>query len=83
MIVDDADRDLEMTTDPFLEAGIDIPRELPYQTPAVKRKLSILSRRSSKRVSHAGSVASLAKAASNTTINITTQLASSANKFKG
>ncbi len=31
MIVDDADRDLEIVTDPFLEAGIDIPKELPYK----------------------------------------------------
>jgi len=31
MIVDEADRDMEMAADPFLEAGIDIPQELPYQ----------------------------------------------------
>ncbi len=29
MIVDDADTDMEMTDDPFLEAGIDIPEQLP------------------------------------------------------
>ena len=79
MIVDDADRDLEMTTDPFLEAGIDIPRELPYQTPLVKRKHSFLSRKSSRRVSQNGSVSSLAKATSSTAINI---LASSAKKTR-
>ena len=31
MIVDDADADMEMAQDPFLEAGIAIPAELPYQ----------------------------------------------------
>ena len=31
LIVDLADLDLEMVTDPFLEAGISIPEELPYQ----------------------------------------------------
>ena len=31
MIVDDAESDFEMAKDPFLEAGIDIPEELPYQ----------------------------------------------------
>ena len=31
MIVDDADMDMEMAQDPFLEAGIAIPAELPYQ----------------------------------------------------
>ena len=30
MIVDEADREMEVTADPFLEAGIDIPKELPY-----------------------------------------------------
>ena len=29
MIVDDADTDMEMTDDPFLEAGIEIPEQLP------------------------------------------------------
>lgn len=29
MIVDDADTDMEMTNDPFLEAGIVIPEQLP------------------------------------------------------
>ena len=27
-----------MVVDPFLEAGIDIPKELPYQTPATRRR---------------------------------------------
>ena len=27
-----------MVVDPFLEAGIDIPKELPYQTPVTKRR---------------------------------------------
>ena len=31
MIVDDIESDIEMAKDPFLEAGIDIPEELPYQ----------------------------------------------------
>ena len=32
MIVDEADSDISMAKDPFLEAGIDIPEELPYQS---------------------------------------------------
>ena len=31
MIVDDADMEMEMAKDPFLEAGIAIPPELPYK----------------------------------------------------
>ena len=31
LIVDEADEDLEMAGDPFLDAGIDIPADLPYQ----------------------------------------------------
>jgi len=31
LIVDEADTELEMVTDPFLEAGISIPEELPYE----------------------------------------------------
>ena len=30
MIVDEAEEDLELVQDPFLEAGISIPPELPY-----------------------------------------------------
>jgi len=36
IIVDEADRDIEMENDPFLAAGIDIPEELPYQDPTGK-----------------------------------------------
>ena len=32
MIVDDADKEIDMVSDPFLEAGISIPQELPYQS---------------------------------------------------
>ena len=45
MIVDEADSDIEMVKDPFLEAGIDIPEELPYQE---SRKSTIISRFSKK-----------------------------------
>ena len=31
MLVDDADMEMEMSKDPFLEAGITIPVELPYK----------------------------------------------------
>ena len=31
MLVDDADMEMEMAKDPFLEAGITIPAELPYK----------------------------------------------------
>ena len=67
MIVDCADTDAEMATDPFLEAGIDIPKELPYQTPVVKKKLSIIKRRNSKmnEPSPANSCISLARSSSN------------------
>ncbi len=30
MIVDDAEMQIELCEDPFLEAGIDVPSELPY-----------------------------------------------------
>ena len=45
MIVDESDSDIEMVQDPFLEAGIDIPEELPYQE---SRKSTIISRFSKK-----------------------------------
>ena len=32
LIVDQADNDLEMANDPFLEANISVPDELPYQS---------------------------------------------------
>ena len=31
MIVDEADMEIEMATDPFIEAGIEVPANLPYQ----------------------------------------------------
>ena len=31
MIVDEADMEMEMAIDPFIEAGIDVPANLPYQ----------------------------------------------------
>ena len=67
MIVDCADTATEMATDPFLEAGIDIPKELPYQTPVVKKKFSIIRRRDSKmnKPSPANSCVSLARSSSN------------------
>ena len=40
LIVDEADKELEMAKDPFLEAGIEIPHELPY-VEDIKRKSSI------------------------------------------
>ena len=33
LIVDEADQEMEIVSDPFLDAGIDIPKELPYVTP--------------------------------------------------
>ena len=77
--MDEADRDMDMAADPFLEAGIDIPKELPYQKkkPTPKLKMKINSRRNSivdqgvDAVSiGGGSVASVAKATSNTMISI-------------
>ena len=77
--MDEADRDMDMAADPFLEAGIDIPKELPYQKkkPTPKLKMKINSRRNSivdqgvDAVSiGGGSVASVAKATSSTMISI-------------
>ena len=31
MIVDEADMEMEMAPDPFIEAGIEVPANLPYQ----------------------------------------------------
>ena len=77
MIVDDADRDVEMARDPFLEAGIDIPRELPYKTPSVKRKFSLMGQKDRKindpsldRISPSNSVASLAKSTSSNLMSV-------------
>ena len=74
MIVDDADRDVGMATDPFLEAGIDIPKELPYQTPTVqvmKRKFSLIGKKEQgfSGPSPATSISSIAKDSSNTMVN--------------
>ena len=76
MIVDEADRDVEMAKDPFLEAGIDIPSELPYQTPTIKRKFSVMGKKDRKindpdleSVSCQLPVASLAKTLSNSLVN--------------
>ena len=44
MIVDNAECDLDMLDDPFLEAGIEIPEELPQKTPATKRKTSLFQK---------------------------------------
>ena len=68
MIVDNADRDVGMATDPFLEAGIDIPKELPYQTPVMKRKFSLI-RKKEHGPSPSTSISSLAKDSSNTMIS--------------
>ena len=38
MIVDNDDKNMDMIKDPFLEAGIDIPKDLPFQTPITQRK---------------------------------------------
>ena len=43
LIVDQADTDLEMANDPFLEAGISVPEELPYQKIPSSRNSSIRS----------------------------------------
>ena len=36
LIVDEADKELEMGKDPFLEAGIEIPSDLPYKEEEIK-----------------------------------------------
>ena len=42
MIVDQAEADMEMSQDPFLEAGIDIPTELPHgDSPAIAQSMKI------------------------------------------
>ena len=37
MIVDQAEEDCEVVQDPFLEAGITIPSDLPYQDKSVEK----------------------------------------------
>ena len=50
LIVDLADTDLEMANDPFLEAGITVPEELPYSSNpnsvAIKRKNPVKKQKS-------------------------------------
>ena len=40
MIVNNDDNDAEMVNDPFLEAGIDIPKELPYPPKTIQSGLN-------------------------------------------
>ena len=40
--MDEACSDISLTCDPFLEAGIDIPKDLPYQKPEIKKNKSFL-----------------------------------------
>ena len=80
MIVDDPEpKESDLSTDPFLKAGIEIPKELPYQTPLLqrKRKGSIFGSNvfmnkvndQEDNLSRASSVVSLAKATANTMVN--------------
>merc|ERR1712008_166646 len=77
MIVDDPEKETDLAADPFLKAGIDIPKELPYQTPLLPRKRngsifgSTIFRASEQgdNLSRASSVVSLAKATANTMVN--------------
>ena len=39
LVVDEADMDIEMAEDPFIEAGIQIPRDLPKSTPITSIRL--------------------------------------------
>ena len=62
---------MELNVDPFLEAGIDIPKDLPYQpTPAVNRKGSIFggSQQKIDAIPRTESVVSLAKTSATTMI---------------
>ena len=38
MIVDQAEEDCEVVQDPFLEAGITIPSDLPYQDKSAEKR---------------------------------------------
>jgi len=77
MIVDDPEKETDLAADPFLKAGIDIPKELPYQTPLLPRKRngsifgSTIFRASEQgdNLSRASSVVSLAKATADTMVN--------------
>ena len=51
MIVDEADQEMEIVSDPFLDAGIDIPEELPYvqqtihkRQKSLRKKLSFMTK---------------------------------------
>ena len=70
MIVDEADRDIEMSEDPFLEAGIDIPKELPYRQRKSTRRIKI-DHNAADNVSTAGSIASVVKDSASTVSAIT------------
>ena len=77
MIVDDPEKETDLAADPFLEAGIDIPKELPYQTPLPQRKRNgsifgssiFKASEQGDSMSRASSVVSLAKATANTMVN--------------
>ena len=78
MIVDDPEpKESDLSTDPFLKAGIEIPKELPYQTPSLQRKRSVFGTSpftnkvndQGDNLSRASSVVSLAKATANTMVN--------------
>ena len=70
---------MEVSADPFLEAGIDIPKELPYQKKKVASKLNKIGSRRNSRIeqgnegasigaSVASSVTSVAKATQGNTM---------------
>lgn len=66
LIVDDADMEMEMAKDPFLEAGIAIPAELPYQDDSQRENSArmVLGERGSKQFHRLESVAVLSPSAS-------------------
>ena len=80
MIVDEKEeKETDLSTDPFLKAGIEVPKELPYQTPSLQRKRkgsifgsSVFMNKVNDQednLSRASSVVSLAKATANTMVN--------------
>ena len=66
LIVAEHNSEIEMEKDPFLQAGIEVPRELPYANPVENLKNSTIAI-----ASKASSIASLAKTASYTMENTT------------
>ena len=76
MIVDDPEKETNLSADPFLKAGIEIPKELPYQSPSLQRKRKgsifgssiFMNNDQGNNLSKASSVASLAKATVNTMV---------------